>query len=98
MEGIRLISGHHAPIMALPTERKKVEELLKKWEEEDREAREIRRREADWDFIRRQPPRLRMALELYVELGDLHLAARIAGMTVDEFNELRLKAKIPVVL
>jgi len=84
--------------MALPTERKKVEELLKKWEEEDREAREIRRREADWDFIRRQPPRLRMALELYVELGDLHLAARIAGMTVDEFNELRLKAKIPVVL
>jgi len=61
--------------------RRSLEELLRKWEEEDREAREIRRREADWDFIRSQPPRLRAALELYVETDDLHLAARIAGMT-----------------
>ena len=77
---------------------RRLEEFLRRWEEEDREAREIRRREADWDFIRSQPPRLRAALELYVETGDLHLAARIAGMTVDEFNELRLRARIPVVL
>ena len=77
---------------------RRLEELLRKWEEEDREAREIRRREADWDFIRSQPLRLRAALELYVETGDLHLAARITGMTVDEFNELRLRAKVPVVL
>ena len=78
--------------------RKDIETLLREWEEEDREAREIRRREADWDFIKKQPPRIRAALELYVETGDLHLAARIAGMTVDEFNELRIKANIPVVI
>jgi len=82
------------------SQRKKrsLEELLEEWRREDEEAREIRRREADWAFIESQPPRLRAALRLYVELGDLHLAARIAGMTVDEFNELRLRARIPVVL
>ena len=78
--------------------KRSLEELLEEWRREDEEAREIRRREADWAFIESQPPRLRAALKLYVELGDLHLAARIAGMTVDEFNELRLKARIPVVL
>ena len=84
--------------MAREERERRIEELLRKWEEEDREAREIRRREADWDFISSQPPRLRIALEFYVETGDLHLAARMAGMTVDEFNELRIKARIPIVL
>jgi len=78
--------------------RRDVERLARRWREEDEEAREIRRREADWDFIRAQPPRLRMDLELYVELGDLYVASRVAGLTLDEFNELRLKARIPVVI
>ncbi len=64
-------------------------------DELEREAREIRRRMADWDFIRRLPPKLRIALEYYVEKGDLYVAAKIAGLTVDEFNELRIKAKVP---
>jgi len=72
--------------------------LLEKWRREDEEAREIRRREADWAFIRSQPPRLRRALEAFVECGDLYVASRIAGMTMDEFNELRLRARIPVVV
>ena len=74
------------------------DKLLEEWRREDEEAREIRRREADWAFIRRQPPRLRLALEAFVECGDLYVASRIAGMSIDEFNELRLKAKIPVVV
>ncbi len=74
------------------------QELLRKWEEEDREAREIRRRSADWDFIRRQPPRVRAALIYFIERGDRYVAAKIAGLTVDEFNEIRMRAKIPVVV
>ena len=70
-------------------------ELLEEWEREDEEAREIRRRSADWDFIERQPPRLRLALIVYIETGDPYKAARIAGVTLDEFNELRMKAGIP---
>ena len=73
-------------------------ELREKWEEEDREAREIRRREADWEFINSLPFRLRKGLEVFVETGDLYVASRVAGMTVDEFNELRLKARVPVVV
>ena len=68
-----------------------VEEIL-------REARETRRRMADWDFIERQPPKVREALKVYVETGDLYVASRIAGVSMDEMNELRVKARIPHVL
>ena len=63
--------------------------------EREVEAREIRRREADWEFIKSQPPKIRIALEFYVETGNLYMAAKIAGLTVDEFNELRIRARIP---
>jgi len=61
----------------------------------EREAREIRRKMADWKFINEQPPRIREALKYYVEKGDLYVASRIAGLCVEEFNELRKKAGIP---
>ncbi|PUA32584.1 MAG: hypothetical protein B7O98_06610 [Zestosphaera tikiterensis] len=70
----------------------------KKWEEEDREAREIRRKYADWSFIESQPEPIKSALKCFIELGDLYVASRIANMSVDEFNELRKKARIPVVV
>lgn len=59
------------------------------------EARRIRRSMADWGFIEKQPPRIREALKYYVETGDLYVASRIAGLTIEEFNELRIRAKIP---
>jgi len=55
-------------------------ELIQEWEKEDKEFREIRRN-ADWEFIKAQPPHIR--------------AAKIAGMTVGEFNEHRYRARIP---
>ena len=65
---------------------------------EEEAEREIRKSSADWEFIRSQPPKKRVALELFVEKGDLYRASRLAGLTVDEFDELRLKAKIPIVV
>ncbi len=59
------------------------------------EARRIRRSMADWDFIEKQPPRIKEALKYYIETGDLYVASRIAGLTIEEFNELRIKARIP---
>ncbi len=61
----------------------------------EKEAREIRRRMADWGFIEKQPPRIREALKYYVEKGDLYVASRIAGLSLEEFNELRIRARIP---
>jgi GAF domain-containing protein len=71
---------------------------LEELEEFEREARELRRRSADWEFIEKQPEHIRAALKLLVETGDLRLAARIAGLPVDELDEVRIKARIPIVL
>ena len=64
------------------------------WKRE-REFRVVRRERADWDFIKRQPPRIRAALEYYIETGDLYVASRIAGVTIERMNKLRRRAKIP---
>jgi hypothetical protein len=71
-----------------------VEELAKYFEDLD-EARRIRRERADWSFIHSLPPRQRAALQYYIETGDLYIASRIAGMSMEEFNDLRRRAKIP---
>ena len=67
---------------------------VEEWRAVDEELRELRRRNADWEYIRSLPPRVREAVELYIETGDIWLAAKLAGMTVDEFNEIRIKAGI----
>jgi hypothetical protein len=72
-----------------------LEERLEKWRRLEEEAKEIRRREADWKFIEGLPSKLRAALKYYVEAGDMYVASRIAGLTVEEFNELRKRAGIP---
>jgi len=59
------------------------------------EARKLRRERADWGFIEKLPPKLKAALKYYVETGDIYVASRIAGLTVDEFNELRVRARVP---
>ena len=79
--------------MATPTS-----SMLEEWEREDEEARRIRRERADWKFIEEQPPRIRAALLYFMERGDRYVAARIAGMSLGEFDEVRRRAGIPVVV
>ncbi len=66
--------------------------------EEEEEARRIRRSMADWDFIEKQPPRIKEALKYYIEKGDIRTAARLAGLSLEEFRELLRRARIPVVV
>jgi len=54
--------------------------------------------EIDWDAIEKLPPKLKAAVKLFIETGDLYKAAKLAGMTLDEFNELRLRLRIPKVV
>ncbi len=70
-------------------------EEFRRYFEDMEEARRVRRERADWRFIESLPPRLRIALTYYIETGDLYVASRIAGMKVEEFNELRRRAGIP---
>jgi len=74
------------------------EEIINEIIEEEREAREIRRRMANWDFINKQPPRIREALKYYIEKGDIRLASKLAGLGIEEFRELLRKSRIPVVV
>lgn len=76
----------------------RLEELLRRWAEEDEEARKIRREKADWKFIERQPEPIKTALKVLVETGDLYRAAKVAGVTLGEMDELRMKARIPLVV
>jgi PaREP6 domain containing protein len=72
------------------------EEKMEEWIERFEEARELRRKYADWIFIKSQPERIKIALEYYVETGDYRGAAQMAEMAVDEFvNIAKEKAKIP---
>ena len=68
---------------------------LEEWRRRLEEARRIREEHADWSFIQRQPQPLKAALLYYIKTGDLYVASRIAGLTLDEMNKLRIKAGIP---
>ncbi|RLF07298.1 MAG: hypothetical protein DRJ60_02990 [Thermoprotei archaeon] len=72
-------------------------DLAEKWAKYDEEAREIRKRHANWSFIESQPPRIREALKLYIETGDVRLASKIAGLKLEEFIMLYKKAGIPTI-
>jgi len=72
--------------------------LLEIWRKEDEEARRIRKKYADWKYIEKQPTRIKAALLYFIEKGDRYVAAKIAGITVEEFDEIRRRANIPVVV
>uniref|UniRef100_A0A7C3SMY2 PaREP6 n=1 Tax=Thermofilum pendens TaxID=2269 RepID=A0A7C3SMY2_THEPE len=74
-----------------------MEAVVEKWRRLEEEARELRRKEADWEFIESQPPRIKAALKLYIETGDIRLAARVAGIGLEEFREVLRAARVPVV-
>ncbi len=57
--------------------------------------REIRRKEADWRAIEALPPRIREAVVLFVETGDLRKAQHLAGMELERFVELLRILRIP---
>ncbi|MCK4614897.1 MAG: hypothetical protein KAU14_08845 [Thermoplasmata archaeon] len=70
---------------------------LEELQKDLKEDREIRIKSADWKFIEKQPLRIRKALEILVKTGDIYRASRFAQLTLDEMNDLRIEAKIPVV-
>jgi len=61
-------------------------------------ARELRRRSADWSYIESRPEPLKTALKLLVETGDLWYSSKLSGVPIDELNEERKKARIPLVV
>ncbi|RLE87378.1 MAG: hypothetical protein DRJ49_06515 [Thermoprotei archaeon] len=73
------------------------EKVLKKILEEEIEFRRIRRESADWSFIEKQPPRIKAALEYYIETGDIRTSSKIAGLNLCVFRNILRQARIPVI-
>ncbi len=73
-------------------------ELLEKIRREEEEFREIRRKYADWNFIEKQPPRIKAALKYYIETGDIRRACKIAKISISVFRKLLREANIPVIV
>ena len=72
----------------------RLRELLEEWRAIDEELRELRRRSADWEYIRGLPPRVRRAVEVYVEEGDLRSAQRASGLGLEEFVKILRRARV----
>ena len=62
--------------------------------EREEEARRVRRGSADWRFIEGLPPRLKAAVLIFIELGDLRLAHRVAGTTLEELIDTLREAGV----
>ena len=70
------------------------EDVIKELEEREREVREMRRAEADWDFINSLPPRVRSAVVLFIETGDLRLAQKLSGLDLEGFIDVLRRARV----
>ena len=68
----------------------KLQELI----EREREARELRRREADWNYINSLPPRIKAAVRLFIETGDLRLSQKVSKLGLEEFVEHLRRANV----
>ena len=69
----------------------------KEFKKEMEEDRKIREESANWDFIKKQHLRIKKGLETLIKSGDLWVASRIAGIALDEMNDMRIKANIPMI-
>ena len=65
--------------------------------EEEREAREIRRRSANWELINKLPPKLKKAIEIYIETGDVRRASKIAEVDLETFLSWLRAVNVPLV-
>jgi len=54
----------------------------------------MRRQNADWNYINTLPPRVRAAVILFIEKGDLRLSQKLSGLDLEDFIETLRKARV----
>ena len=77
---------------------KKYRKVMKVLRSELEWTKEFRRSRADWSYIESRPERLRTALKVLVETGDLKGTSQAYSIPLEEHNEERIRAKIPIVV
>ena len=69
-------------------------DIIRELEEREKEVAEMRRQNADWNYINTLPPRVRAAVTLFIEKGDLRLSQKLSGLDLEDFIETLRKAKV----
>ncbi len=62
---------------------------------DSQEEREVRLAEVDWEGVSRLPPRVRAAVKLFIETGDLRLAQKLSGLDLEDFVEALRRVRVP---
>jgi hypothetical protein len=69
-------------------------DILRELEEREKEVAEMRRQNADWNYINTLPPRVKAAVILFIEKGDLRLSQKLSGLDLEDFIETLRKARV----
>jgi hypothetical protein len=69
-------------------------DIIRELEEREKEVAEMRRQNADWNYINTLPLRVRAAVILFIEKGDLRLSQKLSGLDLEDFIETLRKAKV----
>ena len=69
-------------------------DILRELEEREKEVAEMRRQNADWNYINTLPPRVRATVILFLEKGDLRLSQKLSGLDLEDFIETLRKARV----
>jgi len=69
-------------------------DILRELEKREKEVAEMRRQNADWNYINTLPPRVRAAVILFIEKGDLRLSQKLSGLDLEDFIETLRKARV----
>jgi hypothetical protein len=69
-------------------------DILRELEEREKEVAQMRRQNADWNYINKLPPRVRAAVILFIEKGDLRLSQKLSGLDLEDFIETLRKARV----
>jgi hypothetical protein len=69
-------------------------DILRELEEREKEVAETRRQNANWNYINTLPPRVRAAVILFIEKGDLRLSQKLSGLDPEDFIEILRKARV----
>uniref|UniRef100_A0A7C1CDI0 PaREP6 n=1 Tax=Thermofilum adornatum TaxID=1365176 RepID=A0A7C1CDI0_9CREN len=69
-------------------------DILRELEEREKEVAQMRRQNADWNYINTLPPRVRAAVILFIEKGDLRLSQKLSGLDLEDFIETLRKARV----
>ena len=67
---------------------------MRELEEREKEVAEMRKQNADWNYINTLPPRVKAAVILFIEKGDLRLSQKPSGLDLEDFIETLRKARV----